>query len=342
MINLQDIEKLKEPEKDLVFGEDWFSVMVNNVPGMIFQYLLDENGARFVFVNEGASALCGDPGRVVSDPEGFLSLLDAAEKKTFLSSRDVSAGTLEEWHWTGRIFLPGETGKRVVLRAIPRKTGDGGVLWDGLVSIPFDNSDSVLEQERKRIAREIHDELGQALTALRIDVAWLSERISGESAAGERLQSMSSILESTVESVRRITAHLRPGLLDDLGLAASIEWLAGQFTARSGIRCRIAVDHGGLDLDERLSICVYRIVQEALTNVARHSGASEVEVEVQDAGNGLLVAISDNGVGFDPETRQYSYGLLGIRERAQMLGGTVEVTSKPGEGTSVLASIPLQ
>ncbi len=316
--------------------------MVDHVPAMLFRYLLDEWGGRFVFASEKSSLVCGlDPEGVISDPAGFLSLLDGHGKKTFLSSRDTSADTLEEWLWTGGVFLAGEMMQKIQLRAIPRRTENGKVLWDGLVFSLPGHGDSALEQERKRIAREIHDELGQALTALRIDVAWLSERVSRDGTVGERLQSMSNILDNTVESVRRIAAHLRPGLLDDLGLAASIEWLADQITARSGIRCRIAMDHGSLDLNERLSVCVYRIVQEALTNVARHSEASEVEVGIQEVENSLLVEISDNGVGFDPETRKYSYGLLGIRERAQMLGGTVEVTSRPDEGTSVMASFPL-
>ncbi len=306
--------KLREPEKDWVFGEDAVVGMVDSMPAMLFQYLLDGQNGRFVFASEGAFLVCGlDPAVVVSDLTGFLSLLDGQEKKAFLSSRDRSAGTLGEWHWSGRISLGDQGGRQILLRAVPRRAGKGGVLWNGLVFSLSGHGDSALEQERKRIAREIHDELGQALTALRIDVAWLSERVSRDGAVGERLQSMSDILEGTVDSVRRIAAHLRPGLLDDLGLAASIEWLADQFTARSGIRCQVIVDHGGLTLDERLSVCIYRIIQEALTNVVRHSGASDVEVGVQDAGNGgLLVEISDNGVGVDPHAQLYSYGLRRI------------------------------
>lgn len=202
---------------------------------------------------------------------------------------------------------------------------------------------SVREEERTRIARELHDELGQVLTALRIDLDWLQSRVEGaDQRVPGKLTAMSQLVDRTVESVRRIAADLRPGMLDDLGLAAAIEWLAEQFRKRSGIECELVLNQDEFELDDQLATSVFRIIQEALTNVARHAGASLVTVVVEDLGNGIALEVADNGRGFEPapQGKKKTYGLLGIHERVKMLGGSVEIHGRPGKGTIVRAHIP--
>lgn len=361
VVNVQDITRLKETEKALAKSEARFSAMTNNVPGMVFQYFLAGNGGRFSFISEGAHAVCGLlPEEMLEDQDAFFALFH--ESDSLLETMRESAKELSPLNWEGLLLSCGGQEKWVNLRATPRRLEDGNLLWDGVLFNITESKqkeeeisrsrellrrlsahrDSAREEERKRIAREIHDELGQALTALKIDVDWLTERLSGEGKFGERLKSMSNILLETVSSVRRIAEHLRPGMLDDLGLAAAIEWQVDQFGARSGIRCRLSMNREEFEVDERLSICIYRIVQEALTNVARHSGAENVDVLVEENESGMFIEVRDDGRGFDMEQKHHSYGLLGIRERVEMLGGKVEVSSNPGEGTVVRVRFPAE
>jgi PAS domain S-box-containing protein len=201
----------------------------------------------------------------------------------------------------------------------------------------------VREEERTRIAREIHDELGQSLTAVKIDVAWLASRLPrGDAATLERVRSTLALADSIIQSVRRISTELRPGILD-LGLAAAVEWQAQEFQARTGIQCNLRLLTEEAFAPE-ISTAMFRILQETLTNVARHAKATRVEVVKQKQRNRLVLRIRDNGLGFDPEDPSISksLGLLGMRERAAMLGGGVDIASGPGKGTSVTAWVPLR
>jgi PAS domain S-box-containing protein len=201
---------------------------------------------------------------------------------------------------------------------------------------------SVREEERTRIAREIHDELGQSLTAVKIDLSWLARRLPRRNGQMvEKIRSTLALADSIMESVRRISTELRPGILD-LGLAAAVEWQAQEFQTRTGIQCKVR-----LLSQERfapnVSTALFRILQETLTNVARHAKATRVEVVKQKQRDWLVLRIRDNGRGFDPEDPSISksLGLLGMRERAALLGGGVNISSAPGKGTTVTARIPL-
>ena len=201
---------------------------------------------------------------------------------------------------------------------------------------------TVREEERKRIARELHDELGQALTALKIDLDWLEARCGNTAVrVTEKFSAMKILLGKTVESVRSIAEDLRPGMLDDLGLAAAIEWQVEKFQERNNIQCELSMNRDEFELDDRVATSVFRIVQEALTNVVRHAGASKVHVVLEQRDDEIHLEISDNGKGFQVGPKKGSYGLLGIRERVNMLGGSVDIHSRPAAGTSVRASIPL-
>jgi len=199
------------------------------------------------------------------------------------------------------------------------------------------------EQEKSRIARELHDELAQTLTALQMDLAWCKERIpESQSATVARLAKMEAVLEETVAATRRIAADLRPLMLDDLGLVPAVEWLTESFAERTGIPCELVVDGEDLDLPSAQATAIFRIVQESLANVAKHARASRVKVALERKGADLALSIRDDGSGFSLQTprKANSFGLLGLRERASLLGGDVTIRSAPGEGTRVEVRLP--
>ena len=208
--------------------------------------------------------------------------------------------------------------------------------------------EGIREEERGRIARELHDELGVGLTCLKIDLSRLGglfgERLASPDRAkvDEKVRGMKEQVDSTITSVQRIVAELRPGVLDDLGLVAAIEWQCRDFQRRTGIVCRCTVSHEDLRVDPEHATAVFRICQEALTNVTRHAQATEVQVQLEDQGVGLLLQVSDNGRGI-PHARLMdakSFGLLGMRERAGLLGGDVQINTREGKGTTILLHLP--
>jgi PAS domain S-box-containing protein len=204
-------------------------------------------------------------------------------------------------------------------------------------------SNSVREHEKTRIARELHDELGQSLTALKLDVGWLRERLKGEAPEVQgKLQSMQSQLDHTVAATRRISTDLRPLMLDDLGFVPAAEWLVRNFTQRSGIACALQVLPPELALQDPEATALYRILQESLTNVARHANATRVEARVEQIGSEIMLRVSDNGRGFSAaeSRKQGSYGLLGLRERVYLVGGRLDIDSSPGAGTRITVHIP--
>ena len=196
------------------------------------------------------------------------------------------------------------------------------------------------EDERRRIARELHDELGQRLTALKMELSGLD----GDGPGRPRIDAMLEMIDDTVATVRRIATELRPLMLDDLGLNAAIEWLADGWARRMGVKVSLQLDAADPEVDDAARIALYRMVQEALTNVARHARASEVCIELQHGGGELRLTVTDNGAGFDEAAafREGSHGLMGIRERAHMLGGTLAVGESPQGGARVSVRLPLR
>jgi PAS domain S-box-containing protein len=201
------------------------------------------------------------------------------------------------------------------------------------------------EAERLRVARELHDELAQWLTAIRMDISWLAARLPQDPPQlAARVEKLKGAVDTTVASVRRIASDLRPVMLDDLGLVAALENLLHELSQRTGMVVSLDAEDGGLDFGEPLTSALYRIAQEALTNVARHAEASEVQVTVA-VGNDdrLVLTVRDNGKGYDVEVaeRKKSYGVLGIRERAYTLGGSARIERVEAGGTLVEIVIPL-
>jgi signal transduction histidine kinase len=200
------------------------------------------------------------------------------------------------------------------------------------------------EEERINVARELHDQLGQSLTGIKYDLAWLSSQIGRtDETLEEKTKGILAQLNQTIQTVRQIAAQLRPGMLEDLGLVASIEWQVQDFEKRTGIQCSISV----LDDDEILpsekSLAIYRILQEGLTHVAQHSETKKVEVSLQRSGDLVTLELHDYGRGISAEeiSDNHSLGIMGMRERAQQLGGTFDVHGDPHNGTTLTVSFPI-
>jgi signal transduction histidine kinase len=205
---------------------------------------------------------------------------------------------------------------------------------------------SIREEERTRIAREVHDELGQALTSCKLDLSWIAGKLPrDQKSLLAKTRELTTHIDSTIQMVRRIATELRPGVLDHLGLAAALEWQANDFQTRTGIKCDVRIHLRERSLSPDLDTTFFRIFQETLTNIIRHAGATHVEVELREAAGRIILEVSDNGRGISEEeiSNTQSMGLLGMRERAALLGGAFEIGPGPRRrGTQVTASIPFQ
>ncbi|WP_321947839.1 sensor histidine kinase [Burkholderia cenocepacia] len=204
-------------------------------------------------------------------------------------------------------------------------------------------SASAREAEQRRIARELHDELAQTLATLKNDLEWLIDRVPQDDASlARKIAAMHALARGAVAATRRIASDLRPLMLDDLGFAAAMQWLVEDFRHRHGIACALHVEPPELQLDEPYATAVFRIAQEALANVARHAAASHANVELVCGGEAIALTIRDDGAGFDPAVprKSSSFGLVGLRERAYLVGGTLRIATTLGEGTTVEVEIP--
>ena len=206
------------------------------------------------------------------------------------------------------------------------------------------NLQSIREDERTNIAREIHDELGQQLTGLKMDLHWLTKKIDSEDISINKKMSESiELINATIASVRKISTDLRPSILDDLGLVAALEWQGEEFQKRSGTQVKFTNEAADIVIKPEIITAIFRIYQELLTNIARHANAGQVTTLLQNTDNNLILKITDNGVGFNLDAigSKKTLGLLGIKERTSILGGTYKFKSYPGTGSETIISIPL-
>lgn len=203
---------------------------------------------------------------------------------------------------------------------------------------------TIREEERTNIAREIHDELGQQLTGLKMDITWLGKKVSKESDfVSSKIESILSLIDDIIKTVRKISSDLRPGVLDDLGLVAALEWQSTEFQKRSGIKSVFKSGLDGHQFDRQTGTGVFRIYQEALTNIMRHAQATEVSASLQMQAGGLILTVNDNGKGFNTGSigSKKTLGLIGMKERAFMMGGELEITSVEGKGTALTLKVPI-
>ena len=202
------------------------------------------------------------------------------------------------------------------------------------------------EDEQKRIAREVHDELGQALTSLKMRIHLLKTQSipheASDRALSKGFEDLMQITDETISTVRRIASELRPSILDDFGLVPAIEWQTQEFSRKTSIPCKFSTNCEDIDLGHERNTAMYRIVQEALTNVARHAKASKVTVGLDVMNNGASVYIQDDGVGMEERNRRgISFGIIGMQERSRMIGGELEIRSEPSNGTEINLRFPL-
>jgi PAS domain S-box-containing protein len=203
--------------------------------------------------------------------------------------------------------------------------------------------ESVREEERRNIARKIHDELGQMLTGLKIDLSWLTKGLSKEQESLlEKTKSMSKVVNTTIQTVKRIAAELRPGVLDDLGISAAIEWQTGEFEKLTEIKSEFFSKPTDIILDQERTIVIFRVFQEILTNIINHANATKVKVSLKEEDSNIVLKVKDNGKGISNEriSDPKSFGLIGMRERVRPWKGKIKISSAKDKGTTITVSIP--
>jgi len=336
-----------------------------NVPGLVFRLERAQPGepVDFAFISDGSESLVGYPAAALLAPDhGIRSLVHADDRAAYHRSQDQALASDSDWHWQGRILTRAGEQRWADIKAIARRLEGGQVVWDGIVWDISENKrtelalgesraqlrelsahlESVREEEKARIAREVHDELGQVLTVLKLETS-MCELSYAELDSGlrERLDNMKRLIAQLFQLVRDVASALRPPILD-AGLASAIEWQAQRFEARTQIPCLVEVPENLPQLADAKAIGLFRILQEALTNVIRHAGAHTVDLRLALEGDRLRLSISDDGRGFQPAAvSSHSFGLVGMRERVLMLGGSLDIDSRPGEGTTLTVSVPL-
>lgn len=281
---------------------------------------------------------------------------------------EINAELMRMGHWEGDLIKTAQDGRRIVMASrwalqwgkrdqLPRvlvinsditerKRGEESlVLQKEQLRALAERLQWVREEDRKRVARDLHDQIGQILTAIKMDMTWMTRHLpESEGEVLARLAESIQLINDGVKSVRAICSGLRPGVLDDLGLAAAIEWQASEFASRNGIRCQVSVPPVDLHLDGDRATAAFRIFQECLTNVIRHAQAKSVRVSLCQEDKNILLVVEDDGIGFREfnlsNSRGY-LGLLGMKERAQVCGGDVQISSSPGNGTTVTVRVPV-
>lgn len=351
-----DITERKNAESELARNEIKYRTLVEQAADAI---LLFENGGQLVDVNSGAISLLG------YTKEELLTMkmqeMLAMEENRFnpfqLELMTKGSSSVRQWQ------MRKKDGSVVTTEVRSQQLPDGrylSVIRDLSERIKAEQElqhyynqlkelniylQNVREDERTGIAREIHDELGQQLTVLKMDISWLSKKLDTDKPEiREKLDGLLEMVDNTVKSVRRISSELRPSLLDDLGLPAAIEWHAQEFMKRTGLVIETSIEQQEVTLPGKLAITLFRVFQESLTNVARHANASLIHVTLKLENHRLLMEVLDNGQGFfigDIE-RKKTLGILGMKERIAIIKGEYDIQSSPGKGTRVKVSIPLQ
>jgi two-component system sensor histidine kinase UhpB len=339
---------------------------VSNTPGLVYQFTLHADGrVEFPYLSEGCAALLGLSAETLQAAPGkLLELILPEDRPAYLDAMAASAAALAGWNWEGRIWIDAWNDvKWINLRATPHDLPGvpGAVQWEGIMTNITANKqeqeevthsrarlaeltahiEQVKEQERTRIAREIHDDLGGNLTAIKMALAMLSRRLPPDQPQlAEKAAYVDALVDRTIDAVHRISLDLRPSMLD-LGIVAALEWQVGEFEQQNGIACGFSCNDKDIDLGLDQATALFRIFQEALTNIAKHARASRVTVRLQRQREQLTLTISDNGTGIAQADRMkpQSFGLRGMNERARALGGTMSLTPANGGGTVVTINI---
>ena len=348
-------------------SRDKLQRFIAGLPGMACQIELQEEGSIvFSYVSEGCFSLFGfPPDDLIIDSSRFLNLIHPEDRSSFLETMQQSAQILSFWGWQGRVLLPDNSIKWIRLGAMPRNSPNGLPCWEGMVLDITENKlaefefrrtrqqlqelssqiQDVKEQERLHIAREVHDEIGSLLTAIRIDLSWLTQHLPGnDTLLTEKAKTIEELVNKVISSANNLAHRLRPGVLDHFGFTAALEVEAQEFSKRSGISCTLVAPQEETLLSTTLSITLFRIFQEALNNILKHAKAKNVQIEVVTGTDHLELIISDDGVGISDTAlnKPRSFGLRGIHERVGYLGGTVKIGGSVNNGTQIAICVPLE
>jgi PAS domain S-box-containing protein len=326
-------------------------------------FVIDMKGT-VLFWSRGAEAMLGYS-KIQAAGTISHDLLHTEFPQTLAQIREE---LLRVGHWEGDLVTIAQDGRRIVVSSrwalqwgkrdqeprvlvinsdiTERKLGEESlVLQREQLRALAERLQSVREDDRKRVARDLHDQIGQILTAIKMDMTWMIRHLpESEGEVLARLKESIQLINDGVKSVRAICSGLRPGVLDDLGLAAAIEWQASEFASRNGIQCQVSVPPVDLHLDGDRATATFRIFQECMTNVIRHAQARSVQVALVQEDANILLVVEDDGIGFcelDLSNTLGSLGLLGMKERAQFCGGDVQISSSPGKGTKVTVRVPI-
>jgi signal transduction histidine kinase len=341
---------------------------ITNLPGMAYQVLLKHDGdISFPYISDGSKALLNmNPQDLETYPQLFVNMLHPDDRISYEQSMRTSADNLSFWNWEGRIvILPEGEIKWINLRCSPRKTLHGEIQWEGIMSnisqskqaeIEIKYSQEQLrelsshvqlarEQERLNIAREVHDDLGSTLTAIKLNIAWLGGRLSRE--APEliaKIKDVENLVDKCTAAANDISHSLRPSTLDCFGIIAAMEIEVDEFEQRTGISCIFNHPDEDITLGPDIAIALFRILQETLTNIMKHAHASKVKIDLYHQSTCVEMIVSDNGLGFTESDRikPRSFGLRGIYERVAYFGGNVHINGTSGSGTTIKARIPHQ
>ncbi len=361
-----DVSQREATRQALAHSESDLRAIVAHIPGMAFQVMRKQDDPpvlRYVSEQSGqllgikAPALCADPGR-------FSRLILAEDRADYQARLADADGVHLSFNWEGRIWMKAwKDVKWVAIRVSQRKAGDA-TIWDGIM-LNITNSkaaeaeirhsraqlsalaahvEAVKEQERLYLAREVHDDLGGNLTTIKIGLAWLMRQLPpGQTQLIERTAYLDSVVDQTFEATHRIASNLRPAALD-FGLATALDWQLQRFSRNTDIAYEFSAPETPIPLAGDAAIAVFRIVQEALTNVAKHARATRIRLTLTPEDDSLLLVLADNGRGIPPERESQSrpaFGLLGMRERATALGGELTIQPARRGGTEVRLRIPL-
>ena len=348
-------------------SERRFSAIVSSIPGLVFQMHMTADGqVVFTYLSEGCEALLGIPAAaLLKDAHTLFQAMEEHSASQFKQKMQKSAKLHKRLDWEGRIWIADwQDMKWVNIRATVQDLGHGAVQWDGIMlnisqskhekqEIEQARRDlqaltahihQVKEQERVSIAREIHDDLGGNLTAMKLGLSTIIQQIEeGQPVSMEQATMLQAIINQTFDAVHRISGNLRPNILD-LGLVDALEWQVTQFKKQLGVAAKFVTNCRDLECDPDQSMALFRICQEALSNIAKYAQANEVSVELSLADNALLMTISDNGIGIAPadKIKPNSFGLRGMQERAAALGGECQImAATQGIGTCIQVRTPL-
>ncbi len=366
VVYLTDVTERRRARAALEESEARLKGIAGNVPGLVFRLERPLPGAPvdFAFISEGSEQLVGYPAATIMAADfGIRSLVHPQDRAAYHATQDAAIEAAGDWQWQGRILTRDGRVRWADIKASARQLSNEHVVWDGVVWDISDNKaielelaesraqlrelsahlESVREEEKARIAREVHDELGQVLTVLKLETSMCELAYAGlDLGLQARLDSMKKLIANLFQLVRDVATALRPPILD-AGIASAIEWQARRFEARSGIPCLVQVPEQLPRLSDAKAIGLFRVLQEALTNVLRHAQAHTVEIALELQGGELCLQVSDDGRGFEPAAqRAQSFGLVGMRERVLMLGGHLALDSVPGEGTTLSVRVALE